>query len=61
MDGDAEDAPQAGEDVVHDLGVSVGAELGGDDGLPDVCSRQEKQAEAPPAPKEKAPDLRWST
>lgn len=48
MDGDAEDAPQAGEDFVHDLGVSVGTELGGDDGLPDVCGSQKNMLKPPP-------------
>lgn len=36
VDGDAEDVPQAREDLVHDFGVSVGSELGGDDRPLDV-------------------------
>lgn len=43
MDGDTEDAPQAGEDFVHHLWVSVRAELSGDDGLLDVCGRQKNR------------------
>lgn len=45
MDGDTEDTPQAGKDLVHDLWVSVGAELSGYDGLPDVCGGEKKQTE----------------
>lgn len=44
VDRDAEDAPQAGEDFVNNLRVSVGAKFGGDNGLLDVCRRQ-KHAE----------------
>lgn len=42
VDGDAEDVPQAREDFVHNFWVSVGAELGGDDRLLDVCTRQKE-------------------
>lgn len=40
VDGDTKDTPQTGKDFVHDLRVSVRAELRGDDGLSDVCGRR---------------------
>lgn len=40
MHGDAQDVPQAGEDSVHHLRLSVGPKLGGDDGPTDVCEEK---------------------
>lgn len=40
MDRDAEDVPQAREDLVNNFRVSVGSELGGDDRLLDVFEKK---------------------
>lgn len=37
---DAQDVPQAGEDLVNNLGVSVGSKLCGDDRLLDVFKKK---------------------
>lgn len=37
---EAQDVPQAAEDFVHDFWVSVGSELGGDDGMVNIWNQQ---------------------